>query len=67
MIGVAEEDFRVEVVEYVAREDAFDGRLGADRHEDRCFDVAMRGVENAGAGASFGAGSEEVETGHDPL
>lgn len=56
MVRVAENDLGVKVVQKVAWEDAFNGSLGADRHEDRSLDIAMRGVEDAGARSCFGAG-----------
>ena len=34
-------------VQQIARGHRLDGRLRADRHEDRRFDVAMRGMEHA--------------------
>ncbi len=53
VVGVGEDDRRVEIVPEVALGEAFDGGLGADRHEDGGGDVAMFGVEDAGARASF--------------
>jgi hypothetical protein len=64
MISVAEEDFGVEIVEYVAGKNAFNGCLGSDRHEDRSFDVAMRSVEHAGTGAGFGTSCLDREAKH---
>ena len=46
MIGVAEDDVRVEVVDQIPRQEAFDSGLCTDRHEDGSFDVAMSGVQN---------------------
>ena len=52
MIGVAEDDAGVEIIPARSRWlEAFDGGLGADGHEDRRRDVAVRGVQDAGAGA----------------
>ena len=48
----------------VAGKNAFDGRLRADRHEDRRFDVAMRGVQNARPRAGGGTDGLEFETKH---
>ncbi len=45
----------------VALGEAFDGGLGADGHEDRGFDGAVGGVENAGAGAGVRALGQEFE------
>ena len=69
MIGGAEDDPGGELLEQVARREAFDGGLGADRHEDRRFDRAMRGVEQAGAGVGVRAGGLdlEAERGRQPL
>ncbi len=64
VIRVAQDDLRVEVVQQIAREDAFNRPLGADRHEDRRFDVAVRGVQDARAGTCFGAGRLKLESEH---
>ena len=61
MIGVAEDDAGVEFVPKVALGQAFDCGLRADRHEDGGRDVAVRGVQNAGAGAGFRAFGEKFE------
>ena len=39
----------------------FDGGLRADRHEDRRFDGAVRGVQQAGAGARVGTLGDHFE------
>ena len=61
VVGVAEDDAGVEVFPEVALGEAFDGGLGADGHEDGRRDVAVFGVQNAGAGAGFRAFGEEFE------
>jgi hypothetical protein len=62
MIGVAEDDFGVEIVLQVALEYAFDRRLRADRHEDRRLDVPVRRVQNPGSRTRFGADREQLKT-----
>lgn len=52
MIRIGEDDLRVQV-EQIARGERFDGRLGADGHEDGSFDDAVGGVQQAGARAGF--------------
>ena len=51
VIGVGQDDAGVEILREVALGEPFDGGLRADRHEDGRFDVAVRGVQQAGAGA----------------
>ena len=50
MIGVAQDERGVDVLEMFGRE-SLDGRLRANRCEDGCNEVTMRGGENACAGA----------------
>ena len=45
MIGVAENDLGVEIVDQIPRQQALDGGLRPDRHEHRRLDVAMRRVQ----------------------
>ena len=61
MVGVAEDDAGLEFVPEVALVEAFDRGLRADGHEDGGRDIAMRGVQNAGAGAGLRAFGEEFE------
>ena len=61
VVGIAEDDGRAEVVPKVALAESFDGRLGADGHENGRGDVAMGGMEDARAGARDGALGEEFE------
>ena len=61
MVGVGEQDFDAEVVGEVALIETLDGGLGADGHEDRGFDDAVRGVEQAGAGAGGGTFGDDLE------
>ena len=64
VIGIAENNFGVQISDQVPRQDALHRRLRADRHEDWSFDIAMRGVENACARAGFGAGCLKLEAKH---
>lgn len=61
MVGVGEDDGRVDFFDQVARHDALDAGLGADGHEDGGFDDAVGGVETAGTGAGFGADGVDFE------
>jgi len=60
VVGVCQDDLGVEVLE-IALVEGFDGRLGADGHEHGGLDIAVGGVEDAGAGAGSGALGEEFE------
>jgi len=51
VVGVGQEDFDAEIFGEIAVGEAFDSGLRADEHEDRGFDGAVRGVQEAGAGA----------------
>ena len=64
MIGVAEDDLGVEVVDQIPRQQAFDGGLRTDRHEDWRFDVAMRGVQNPRPRPRVRTGSLNFKTQH---
>lgn len=64
MICVAEDDLRVQIVEQIARQKRFDGRLGSHRHEYGGFNIAVRGVQNAGARTGGGTSGVKLETGH---
>ena len=64
VIRVPENDFRVEVVDQIARQDTLDGSLRADRHENGRFHVAVRGMKYAGASAGDGTYSLELEWEH---
>ena len=67
MISVAEDDLGVQIIDEVAREEAFDGGLRADGHEDRGLDDAVRGVKEARAGVGVRAGGLELEAEHRTL
>jgi hypothetical protein len=54
MIGVAKENACVDVIGEVALGEALNGRLRANRHEDRGFDIPVRGAQDSGAGAREG-------------
>ena len=51
VVRVGEDDGRAKVVGKVALGEPFDGRLRAHRHEDRRFNIPVRRVQDAGAGA----------------
>ena len=55
---------RVEIVDQIPRQQAFDGGLRADGHEDRSFDVAMRGVQNPRPRAGVRTGGLNFKTEH---
>ena len=55
VIGIAQDDLGIEIVQQIARQDAFDGPLGADGHENRRLDIAVGRVEDACARACLGA------------
>ncbi len=61
MVGIGKNDAGLKFVEEIALVQAFHGGLGADRHEDRGGDVAVFGVQDAGAGPGNGAFGEEFE------
>ena len=64
MIRVGEDDLGVDIAEEIARENPLNGRLCADRHEDRGLDVAVRRVQNAGPRARLAADSLKLESEH---
>ena len=51
MIGVGKDDAGIELAGKIALQDAFDGSLSADGHENRRLDDAVIGVKEAGPGA----------------
>jgi len=55
MVGIGEDDLRVQLPGQVALHHALHRGLRADRHEDRGFDDSVRGVDASGACASVGA------------
>src|SRR5205823_5251891 len=61
VIGVRQQDLDAQLFGEVALSEAFDGGLGADGHEYRRFDRAVRGVEPAGARAGLRALGEDLE------
>lgn len=61
MVGVGEDDTGAQFLAEIALGQAFDGSLCADGHEDGRRDVAVIGVEDAGACARDGAFGEEFE------
>ena len=64
MIGVAQHERGVDVLEMFGRE-GLDRRLRANRREDRCDEVAVRGGEDARAGAVVCGGDSEFKHGID--
>jgi hypothetical protein len=48
MVGVSEDDARIETFEHLLRE-GLDRAGGSDGHEDRRFDLAVGGSDPAGA------------------
>lgn len=46
MIGIAENNLGPDVPQVIGSE-CLDGGLSADRHEDRCFERAVRGREHS--------------------
>ena len=63
VIGVAEDHAGAGRFELVGRQ-PLDGRLGADGHEDRRFDDAVRRVQPAAAGGAVGGQDLEAD-GHE--
>jgi len=64
MIGVAENDLRVEVVDQIPRQQTFDGGLRPYRHEHRRFDIAMRRVQNPRPRPGMRTSSLDFKTEH---
>ena len=60
VIGIGQQDLRASLFERL-RELPFDRRLGADRHEERREDVAVRGPKGSGPGAGVGGVRLDVE------
>jgi hypothetical protein len=56
VVGVRQNDFGVQIVDEIARCQALDGALGADGHEYRRLNYAMRGVQQSGTRAGLRAG-----------
>jgi hypothetical protein len=54
MVGVAEQDFHVQIFGQVPLRESLDGGLRADGHEYGGLDVAVRRVQHPGAGAGDG-------------
>ena len=61
VIGVCEDYVGVKFFGQIALHHAFDGGLRPDRHKNRGFDDAVRGVDPAGAGAGVGALGDEFK------
>lgn len=57
MVGIAKYDLSLHIVTQFALVNGFDASKSADRHEYGCFDYAMVGRDESGAGiASLGGG-----------
>ena len=54
MIGICEDDSRIQVILEITLAKTLDRGLSAHGHEDRCLDRAVRGVEKSGPGARHG-------------
>lgn len=61
MVGIGEDDRRVDLGFQIAGHDPFDGGLSADGHEDGSRNGAVGSVEGASASASVGAFGFEVK------
>mgnify|MGYP003353705368 CR=1 FL=1 len=61
MIGVTQDDFGVEVVRQVTRQQTLDGGLRPNGHEDGGFNRAMRRVEEARARSGNGASGLDLK------
>ena len=61
MAGVGKDDGRTQVVPEISLGKALDGGVRPDRHKGGRLDIAVRGVQNAGAGMGFGALGQEFE------
>jgi len=61
MVGVAEDDAGLEIVPQVALAESLDCGLCSDRHENRGRDIAVRGVQDTGAGVGDRALGEKLE------
>jgi hypothetical protein len=64
MIGVAQDDLGVKIVNQIARQQALDGGLRPHRHEDGGLDIAMGGMQDARARAGSGTGCLDFKTEH---
>ncbi len=53
VVGIAENNLRAEPTKFLGGH-GFDGRLGADRHEDRCLNGASARLYGGRTGISFG-------------
>lgn len=58
VVGVAEDDLRAELLE-LERVEGFHRTLGADRHEDRSFDDAVRQAQGSAPGGAGRIGCKE--------
>jgi hypothetical protein len=61
MIRVGKHDLGTDVLVQLSRREAFYGAGSSDRHEDRRFDPAVSGRENAAAGRASRRGGNDAE------
>jgi hypothetical protein len=61
VVSVAEQDRGSQIFGEVPLREPLDGRLGADGHEDRRGDIAMRGMQDPGTGPGLGTFGEKFE------
>src|SRR5947208_13780632 len=62
VVGVPQDDFGVEIVEQIARQQAFDSSLRANGYEHRGLDVAMAGVQDSCSGSGVLTGGLHFKT-----
>ena len=61
VVGVAENDFGVDILLQFMLMNGFDAASGADRHEDRRGNVAVVGAQQTGTGITLIVGSDELK------
>src|SRR3954453_19582551 len=61
MIGIGQDNARIQILEQVARRHTLYGALRADRHEHRRLYRSVRGVQQPRAGAGVRAGGLNLE------
>src|SRR5688572_31935692 len=66
VVGITEDDARANLVKMLRRQ-GFHRALGADRHEHRRLDGAMRRLENTASRGTVGMRQREQKKGPDPL
>ena len=61
VVGIGQQDGDAKILGQIALGKAFDGGLGADGHEYRRFDGAVRRMEQSGAGTGMRAFGDDFE------